>query len=130
MGLDGLLVVDKPAGMTSHDVVALIRRVTGEKSIGHLGTLDPMVTGVLPLLLGKYTRLAQFFNQAEKQYVGTIQFGFATDTYDADGEASDPKGDLQLTLTELQQLSLKFPGRAGSDATDILCKENKWCAGL
>ena len=61
--MNGLLVLDKPAGMTSHDVVAIVRRATGEKSIGHLGTLDPMATGVLPLLLGKYTRLAQFFGR-------------------------------------------------------------------
>ncbi len=64
----------------------LCARATGEKSIGHLGTLDPMATGVLPLLLGKYTRLAQFFGKAEKQYTGTIRFGWATDSFDADGE--------------------------------------------
>ncbi len=64
--MNGLLVVDKPAGMTSHDVVDIVRRATGERSVGHLGTLDPMATGVLPLLLGKYTRLAQFFGTAEK----------------------------------------------------------------
>ncbi len=83
--MNGLLVLDKPSGVTSHDVVAIVRRATGEKSIGHLGTLDPMATGVLPLLLGKYTRLAQFFGQAEKHYTGSIRFGFATDTFDADG---------------------------------------------
>ncbi len=66
VGMNGLLVIDKPAGMTSHDVVAIVRRATGERSIGHLGTLDPMATGVLPLLLGKYTRLAQFFGESEK----------------------------------------------------------------
>ena len=83
--MNGLLILDKPAGLTSHDVVAIVRRATGEKSIGHLGTLDPMATGVLPLLLGKYTRLAQFFGHAEKSYTGTIRFGFATDTFDAEG---------------------------------------------
>ena len=82
--MNGLLVLDKPAGMTSHDVVAIVRRATGEKSIGHLGTLDPMATGVLPLLLGKYTRLAQFFGKAEKRYTGTIRFGWATDSFDSD----------------------------------------------
>ena len=69
--MNGLLVLDKPAGMTSHDVVSLVRRATGEKAIGHLGTLDPMATGVLPMLLGNYTRLAQFFGQAEKSYTGS-----------------------------------------------------------
>jgi len=88
--LNGLLVIDKPGGLTSHDVVNRLRRITGEKSIGHLGTLDPMATGVLPLLLGKYTRLAQYFSTAEKSYSGTIRFGFATDTYDAEGQPAGP----------------------------------------
>jgi tRNA pseudouridine55 synthase len=88
--VNGLLVVDKPAGMTSHDVVNRLRRITGERTIGHLGTLDPMATGVLPLLVGKYTRLAQYFSAAEKSYTGAIRFGFATDTYDAEGEAAGP----------------------------------------
>jgi len=76
--------------MTSHDVVNRLRKITGERSIGHLGTLDPMATGVLPLLFGKFTRLAQYFSSAEKSYVGTIRFGFATDTYDAEGKPSAP----------------------------------------
>lgn len=83
--VNGLLILDKPAGLTSHDVVSRLRRITGERSIGHLGTLDPMATGVLPLLLGKYTRLAQHFSAAEKSYTGRIRFGFATETYDAEG---------------------------------------------
>jgi tRNA pseudouridine55 synthase len=108
--MNGLLVLDKPSGLTSHDVVAIVRRATGEKSIGHLGTLDPMATGVLPLLLGKYTRLAQFFGQAEKRYTGAIRFGFATDTFDADGiPASDPSP-LTLSLDQLRALSTKFHG--------------------
>jgi tRNA pseudouridine55 synthase len=88
--VNGLLVIDKPGGITSHDVVNRLRRITGEKSIGHLGTLDPMATGVLPLLLGRFTRLAQFFSSAEKSYAGAIRFGFSTDTYDADGDPSCP----------------------------------------
>lgn len=108
--MNGLLVLDKPSGLTSHDVVAIVRRATGEKSIGHLGTLDPMATGVLPLLLGKYTRLAQFFGQAEKYYEGSIRFGFATDTFDAEGVATaDPKP-LTRSLEELRELSLRFRG--------------------
>src|ERR1700731_1514381 len=99
--MNGLLVLDKSAGMTSHDVVAIVRRATGEKSIGHLGTLDPMATGVLPLLLGRFTRLAQFFGQAEKEYTGHIRFGFSTDTYDADGAASSEPKPLTQTLAEL-----------------------------
>lgn len=107
---NGLLVLDKPAGMTSHDVVSIVRRATGEKSIGHLGTLDPMATGVLPMLLGRYTRLAQFFSQAEKSYTGTIRFGFATDTFDADGAAIGETKQLMQTLVELQELAKKFAG--------------------
>ena len=108
--MNGLLVLDKPAGMTSHDVVAIVRRATGEKSIGHLGTLDPMATGVLPLLLGKYTRLAQFFNQAGKHYTGHIRFGFATDTFDAEGTPSTIPQPLTHSLDQLRTLSQKFRG--------------------
>src|ERR1700684_4174533 len=100
--MNGLLVLDKPAGMTSHDVVAIVRRATGERSIGHLGTLDPMATGVLPLLLGKFTRLAQFLNSAEKSYSGTIRFGFATDTYDREGQPDGPEVDPELTLERVR----------------------------
>jgi tRNA pseudouridine55 synthase len=108
--MNGLLVLDKPPGITSHDVVAIVRRATSEKSIGHLGTLDPMATGVLPLLLGKYTRLAQFFGQAEKHYTGHIRFGFATDTFDADGvPAADPQP-LTKSLDDLRLLSQRFHG--------------------
>jgi tRNA pseudouridine55 synthase len=108
--MNGLLILDKPAGMTSHDVVAVVRRATGERSIGHLGTLDPMATGVLPLLLGKYTRLAQFFGQAEKSYTGTIRFGFATDTFDAEGAAVTEAVALGRSLAELRELALRFDG--------------------
>ena len=108
--MNGLLILDKPAGMTSHDVVAIVRRATGERSIGHLGTLDPMATGVLPLLLGKYTRLAQFFGQAEKSYTGTIRFGFATDTFDAEGEPVGEPVALTKSLAELRELARRFHG--------------------
>jgi len=108
--MNGLLVLDKSAGMTSHDVVAIVRRATGERSVGHLGTLDPMATGVLPLLLGKYTRLAQFFGKAEKQYTGTIRFGFATDSFDADGTPSSEPAPLTQSLDELRVLAQHFHG--------------------
>ncbi|SNS98169.1 tRNA pseudouridine synthase B [Granulicella rosea] len=96
--------------MTSHDVVSLVRRAAGEKSIGHLGTLDPMATGVLPLLLGKYTRLAQYFGQNEKIYTGHIRFGFATDTFDAEGKPAGEAQPLTRTLDELQELAKHFAG--------------------
>ncbi len=108
--MNGLLIVNKPAGMTSHDVVARVRKITGESSIGHLGTLDPMATGVLPLLLGKFTRLAQFFKQDEKRYTGTIRFGFATDTYDAEGSPAGPETAPNLTLETVRSLAALFSG--------------------
>jgi tRNA pseudouridine55 synthase len=108
--MNGLLVLDKPSGMTSHDVVAIVRRATAEKSIGHLGTLDPMATGVLPLLLGKYTRLAQFFGQAEKQYTGHIRFGFATDTFDFEGAPTTEPKPFTQSLEALRTLSRQFHG--------------------
>jgi tRNA pseudouridine55 synthase len=108
--VNGLLVIDKPGGMTSHDVVNRLRRITGEQSIGHLGTLDPMATGVLPLLLGKFTRLAQYFSTSEKSYAGAIRFGFATDTYDADGEAQGPDLRPVLTLAQVRAAASRFRG--------------------
>jgi tRNA pseudouridine55 synthase len=108
--MNGLLIIDKPAGMTSHDVVSIVRRATGERSVGHLGTLDPMATGVLPLLLGKYTRLAQFFSESDKYYTGTIRFGFATDTFDAEGEPQSAPKPLALTLEHLRSLAARFHG--------------------
>ena len=83
--LSGVLVVDKPEGPTSHDVVTLTRRVLGVSRIGHTGTLDPMATGVLPLVIGRATRLAQFLTASDKTYEATIAFGRTTDTYDARG---------------------------------------------
>ncbi|HZU09612.1 MAG TPA: tRNA pseudouridine(55) synthase TruB [Pseudacidobacterium sp.] len=108
--MNGLLIVDKPAGMTSHDVVARIRHAAGERSIGHLGTLDPMATGVLPLLLGKFTRLAQFFGPLEKTYTGTVRFGFATDTYDAEGQPVGTPVSASLTLEQVRVAASRFWG--------------------
>ncbi len=108
--MNGLLIVNKPPGMTSHDVVARIRKLTGESSIGHLGTLDPMASGVLPLLLGRFTRLAQFFKQDAKLYTGTIRFGFATDTYDAEGEPATSIIEPNLSVEKIRNLAAKFLG--------------------
>lgn len=108
--MNGLLVIDKPGGITSHDVVSRLRKITGESSIGHLGTLDPMATGVLPLLLGKFTRLAQYFSSAEKSYSGTIRFGFATDTYDAEGEPAGPRIVPLLALDQVRAAATRFGG--------------------
>jgi tRNA pseudouridine55 synthase len=108
--VNGLLVIDKPGGITSHDVVSRLRRITGERSIGHLGTLDPMATGVLPLLLGKFTRLAQYFSASEKSYSGSIRFGFATDTYDAEGDPVGEQTHPALTLEQVRTAAARFHG--------------------
>jgi tRNA pseudouridine55 synthase len=109
--MNGLIILDKPEGLTSHDVVSILRRATGERSVGHLGTLDPMATGVLPLLLGKYTRLAQFFGRADKHYTGSIRFGFATDTFDAEGTSVAEYAPLMQSLDVLRELALRFHGQ-------------------
>jgi tRNA pseudouridine55 synthase len=108
--MNGALVIDKPSGMTSHDVVNRVRKITGERSVGHLGTLDPMATGVLPLLLGNMTRLAQFYTGAEKTYEGEIEFGVATNTYDADGDPVGERKQVRLELDELQRAAEDFVG--------------------
>ncbi len=108
--MNGLLILDKPGGMTSHDVVARTRRIVQERSIGHLGTLDPMATGVLPLLLGRYTRLAQFFGRMEKSYIGTIRFGHATTTYDAEGDPVGPHVTVSLDAEEVRRHASHFEG--------------------
>src|SRR5437868_3806238 len=109
--MNGVVVINKPAGLTSHDVVARVRRLLRERSVGHLGTLDPMATGVLPLVLGRMTRLAQFYLGAEKCYQGAIRFGFATDTYDADGDLVGPKREAALDLKTVQQAASAFLGK-------------------
>src|SRR3954462_4982576 len=90
--MDGILIVDKPEGWTSHDVVARARRLLREKRIGHTGTLDPFATGVLVLLLGRATRFAQFLSGAEKEYEATIRLGYSTDTGDLTGARRASEG--------------------------------------
>jgi tRNA pseudouridine55 synthase len=108
--MNGLLIIDKPAGLTSHDVVNRARRILNERSIGHLGTLDPMATGVLPLVIGNFTRLAQFYLATEKVYEGTVRFGFSTDTYDAEGEATSQPMEVALSPEQVEAVAAKFRG--------------------
>jgi tRNA pseudouridine55 synthase len=108
--MNGVIILDKPAGWTSHDVVSRMRRILGQRSIGHLGTLDPLATGVLPLVTGSLTRLAQFYTASEKAYEGIIRFGFATNTYDADGDPVGEPNSVAPTLDELQKLAIQFLG--------------------
>jgi len=107
---DGALVVDKPQGKTSHDVVEAVRHLAGFRQIGHLGTLDPLATGVLVLLLGRATRLVQFYTGRRKRYLAGYRFGFATDTYDADGEAQGPDSPVQLDAAVLEKLAAERVG--------------------
>jgi len=108
--MNAVLIIDKPAGLTSHDVVNRVRRILGERAVGHLGTLDPLATGVLPMVIGNLTRLAQFYSSCVKAYSGAISFGFATDTYDSAGEAISPAQSVSLYLTQVRQLARQFHG--------------------
>ena len=108
--MNGVIVIDKPAGLTSHDVVNRVRRILGQRSVGHLGTLDPLATGVLPVVLGNLTRLAAFYARSEKTYEGVIRFGFATDTYDASGEPTTPPQEVHLEVAEVRALAANFCG--------------------
>src|SRR6185369_7059433 len=115
--MDGLLVIDKPVGPTSHDVVSRMRRVLGERRIGHTGTLDPAASGVLPLVLGRATRLARFLSAGDKRYEAVIRFGVATDTYDAEGTpvgalrkgATPPRHAIETALCDFRGTFLQQP---------------------
>jgi tRNA pseudouridine55 synthase len=108
--MNGVIIIDKPAGWTSHDVVNRLRRILQQRSVGHLGTLDPLATGVLPLVTGSLTRLAQFYTTSEKTYEGAIRFGIATNTYDADGEPVGEAHPVSPSLEQLQKLAANFQG--------------------
>src|SRR5579862_1174284 len=102
--VDGVINVDKPREWTSHDVVNKMRRLAGTRKIGHLGTLDPGATGVLPLVIGRATRLAQFFTRNDKTYQVVIHFGYSTDSYDMDGVATSPETPVTLERQALESL--------------------------
>ena len=110
--LDGALVINKPKGKTSHDVVDAVRHLAGFRQIGHLGTLDPLATGVLVLLLGRATRLVRFYAGRRKRYTAGFRFGFATDTYDSDGEALGTDNAPSLDATTLEKLASERVGRS------------------
>jgi tRNA pseudouridine55 synthase len=106
--MDGVLVIDKPPGLTSHDVVAVARRALGETRIGHTGTLDPLATGVLPLAIGRATRLVRFLTASDKDYRATIRFGVATDSYDITGNEVGRSGlvpSRDVVLGAIQRLA-------------------------
>src|SRR5688572_26958724 len=104
--MDGILIIDKPAGLTSHDVVARLRRILKTKRIGHTGTLDPFATGVLVMLVNRATRLAQFLDKDRKEYEAIVRFGFETDTGDRTGRQK-AKGERQNFSDEEFENALK-----------------------
>jgi tRNA pseudouridine55 synthase len=108
--LDGALLIDKPAGMTSHDVVDEIRRHFGIKKVGHCGTLDPNATGLLIIVLGKATKLSERLMSDDKVYEGTIKFGESTDSFDSDGELVASLPVPPITIDELNKLAAEFVG--------------------
>jgi tRNA pseudouridine55 synthase len=108
---DGILVINKPSERTSHDVVESVRRLVGFRGIGHLGTLDPLATGVLVVALGRATRLARFYTGRRKRYTCAVRFGFETDTYDADGEALGPDTAPTLNSEEIAAHAAQFLGK-------------------
>ena len=110
MALDGLLYVDKEGGGTSHDVVQRVRRIFGQKRVGHCGTLDPDATGLLLVTLGQATRLTRFLIQARKVYEGTIRFGISTNTYDASGETTAERPTSELSAARIDEAMGRFAG--------------------
>jgi tRNA pseudouridine55 synthase len=109
--MNGILIIDKPVGLTSHDVVARLRRILKTKKIGHTGTLDPFATGVLVMLVGKATRLAQFLDKDEKSYQAVVRFGFATDTGDRTGEAKGESKKAKVKKEEIERVLPEFTGQ-------------------
>ncbi len=108
--MDGIIVVDKPRGWTSHDAVGKMRKLANTRKVGHLGTLDPMATGVLPLVIGRATRLAQFYVRSDKVYAARVRFGYSTDTYDADGTATSSPVDPVLDRETIERKLEPFRG--------------------
>lgn len=109
--MNGVIVVDKPVGWTSHDAVNKLRKLAKTRKVGHLGTLDPAATGVLPLIIGRATRLAQFYADSDKVYDAVVHFGWATDTYDREGQIVGPKTEIVLDPARVAALLERFRGR-------------------
>lgn len=108
--VSGVLVVDKPTGMTSHDVVQVVRRGTGIRRAGHTGTLDPRASGVLVILLGPAVRLSEFVSASDKRYQATIRVGSSTDTYDSEGTITDHNSDIDVSEEQFNEILQQFTG--------------------
>ena len=109
--LEGVLVLDKPSGPTSHDIVEIVRRFTQRQRVGHTGTLDPMATGVLPLCIGRATRLARFLMSSKKHYAGTLLLGVTTDTYDSEGKTRHLRPAGAIQLADVQSAAARLTGK-------------------
>ncbi len=109
--ISGVYIIDKPAGFTSHDVVARVRKILDTRQVGHFGTLDPFATGVLPVSAGKATRFAQFYLKSRKAYAGSIRFGFSTDTYDSTGQPTTEPVPAAITQENIDLLFNEMTGR-------------------
>ncbi len=123
--MTGAIVVDEPGGWTSHDAVAKMRRLANTKKVGHLGTLDPAATGVLPLVLGRATRLSQFYSSSEKVYDAVVHFGWSTNTYDREGEPTSEKAEPALDRDRLEGLLDGFRGTIQQTPPPISAKKIK-----
>ena len=121
--LCGVLVLDKPSGWTSHDAVNKLRRIAATKKIGHLGTLDPLATGVLPMVVGRATRLAQYYTKDLKAYRATIRFGLSTDTYDREGEVLTTTPLERLDPSQIEAAANKFRGKLSQVPPPISAKK-------
>jgi len=108
--LDGVLLVDKAPGMTSHDVVAIVRKKLNVKKVGHCGTLDPLATGLLILVIGRGTKIQDLLMSEDKEYIGTMTFGVTTDSQDADGQVLETRPVPELTREKLEEAFSRFDG--------------------
>ncbi len=121
--MDGVIVIDKPEGWTSHDVVNKVRHIAQTKKVGHLGTLDPIATGVLPLVIEHATRLAQFYTRSDKIYEGVVRFGWSTASYDRAGEPTSEKVEVHLTAQELEAALEPFRGEIAQRPPAVSAKK-------
>ncbi|MBI1356530.1 MAG: tRNA pseudouridine(55) synthase TruB [Acidobacteria bacterium] len=121
--MDGVIVLDKPTGISSHDAVQKMRRLTGVRRIGHLGTLDPLGSGVLPMVIGKATRLSQFYLGHDREYVASVRFGFATSTYDSQGEQVGEAVEPALSADDVEQALCAFRGRISQKPPPVSAKK-------
>ena len=121
--LDGVIVVNKPEGWTSHDVVGKMRGIAGTRRVGHLGTLDPIATGVLPLMIGQATRLARFWDGSEKGYEAVVRFGFATSTYDRAGEPRGPVTNPNITIDQIEACLVPMRGEIEQTPPPVSAKK-------